>query len=148
MLGVSAVPAMTTAWANRCKRDVRKNFEMVIRVSSLVALPSGFGICALAGGIMNLLYASKPIGASIAGPVLSIFGIAVIFCGISMPMTSLLQAIGKERVPVYNMIVGAILKIIVNYIFVAIPSVNVKGAAIGTVVFAMHIFLSLILRAL
>ena len=142
MLGVSAVPAMTTAWANRCKRDVRKNFEMVIRVSSLVALPSGFGICALAGGIMNLLYASKPIGASIAGPVLSIFGIAVIFCGISMPMTSLLQAIGKERVPVYNMIVGAILKIIVNYIFVAIPSVNVKGAAIGTVVCYAYILIA------
>ena len=36
--------------------------------------------------------------------------------------------------PVINMLIGGIVKVVVNYILVAIPSLNIIGAAIGTIV--------------
>ena len=49
-------------------------------------------------------------------------------------MTNLLQAIGKERIPVINMLVGALIKIVLNYFLVGTQSVNIVGAAISTLV--------------
>ena len=55
-MGVSALPALTTAWAARSKRAVRTNLESVLRITSLIALPSGLGIMVLSQGILDLLY--------------------------------------------------------------------------------------------
>ena len=48
--------------------------------------------------------------------------------------TSILQAYGKTVVPVVNMIIGGIIKVIVNYNLVAVPQINIDGAPIGTMV--------------
>ena len=47
-------------------------------------------------------------------------------------MTNLLQAIGRPSAPVKNIAVGATIKIVVNFILVGIPSINILGAPIGT----------------
>ena len=48
--------------------------------------------------------------------------------------TSVLQAVGKERIPVINLVVGGIFKIFLTYVLTQRPEINVYGAAIGTVV--------------
>ena len=60
----------------------------------------------------------------------------------TIPATSMLQAIGKQRIPVYNMIIGVILKIGINYFLVSIPSINVIGAPIGTAICYAYIFVA------
>ena len=45
-----------------------------------------------------------------------------------------MQAHGDVTTPVVNMLIGGIVKVVVNYILVAIPSLNIIGAAIGTIV--------------
>ena len=49
-------------------------------------------------------------------------------------MTNMLQAIGYAKIPVISLSVGAIAKVITNYIFIGIPSININGAVVGTVV--------------
>ena len=46
--GVSALPSVTTAWTSQNRRMLQKNIESVWRVTSMIAFPAGFGICALA----------------------------------------------------------------------------------------------------
>ena len=140
-LGVSALPAMATAWAARSKKAVRLNMESVLRITSLIALPAGLGMTVLADGILNLLYPLKPVGAAIAAPNLAIMGFAAIFAGLALPITNMLQAIGKQNIPVRNIIVGAVIKIAINWIMVGIPKFNVHGASIGTVVCYFYIFI-------
>lgn len=142
VLGVSALPAMTTSYSKGDKDGIKKTYESVLKITAIISIPAGFGIVALAGPIMNLLYPMRPIDAAVATDALRILGFGVIFAGITMPMTSLLQAVGKERVPVINMVIGAGLKIVVNYILVRIPSFNISGAAIGTFVCYAYIFIS------
>jgi len=60
-------------------------------------------------------------------------------------LSGVLQGLGKTAIPVKNMFIGSIFKIIVSYVFTAIPAVNVRGAALGTVVgFAVSSLLNLL----
>lgn len=47
--------------------------------------------------------------------------------------TGILQGINKQMVPVKNMAIGAVGKVILTYILVAVPALNIKGAAIGSI---------------
>lgn len=140
VIGVSAIPALSTAWAVRDAGGTKQNSESIIRLTSIIAFPAGFGIACLSGPVLDLLYSSRPNGVIIATPVLTILGIGAIFAGIAVPLTNMLQAIGKQNVPVINMAVGVALKIVVNYVLVGIESVNIVGAAVGTTVCYAYIF--------
>ena len=41
---------------------------------------------------------------------------------------------GKQNIPVINFAIGLIIKIILTYILVSVKSLNIKGAAIATVI--------------
>ena len=45
-----------------------------------------------------------------------------------------MQAHGDVTTPVVNMLIGGIVKVVVNYFLVAVPSLNIVGAAIGTLI--------------
>ena len=138
VLGVSALPTITAMWSSNDNTGLKINSESAIRVASLISMPCGFGIMALSTPIMMLLYPGKP-GAAISGPLLFVLGLCAIFAGVAMPLTNMLQAIGKQNIPLYNIFVGALLKIIVNFTLVGIPEINIKGAPIGTTVCYFYI---------
>ena len=47
-------------------------------------------------------------------------------------LNAIMQAHGDVTTPVVNMLIGGVVKVIVNYFLVAVPSLNIVGAAIGT----------------
>jgi len=141
VLGVSALPVLASSWVVKDKIKIKKNIDSIIKLTALIAMPAGFGLISVGGPVMQLLYKSAA-SVEIGGPMLQIFGVAAIFAGLSIPITSMLQAIGKQNVPVLNIAIGAVIKIIVNYILVGIPSINVLGAPIGTLCCYLFIFLA------
>lgn len=105
----------------------------------MIAFPAGFGICALAEPILTLVYQADPASIPIAAPILRVLGIAAIFVALSSPTNSMLQAIGRVKVPVRLMLIGGFLKLAVNFSLVPIPSVNIQGAPFGTLLCYMTI---------
>lgn len=142
MFGVSALPVLTTVWIEKNQLEIKKNVESMVKVVALISMPAGIGITALAGPILRLLYMDAPSEVAIATPMLTILGIAAIFTGLTTPMTNMLQAIGKQNIPMRNIAVGAVLKIIVNIVLIGIPSINIVGAAVGTFVCYAYYFFS------
>ena len=132
VIGVSTIPTLCTAWASEDGEAVGETTRSILKLSSVISLPAGIGIAALAGPILSLLFASKPDEVIISTPVLVVLGFSAIFGGIAVPTTSMLQAIGKQNLPVINMAVGVVLKIAVNYVLVGIEGINVIGAPAGT----------------
>ena len=61
-------------------------------------------------------------------------GITVIFVCVCASCHSILQGIGKERLPLFFMIIGAMIKLAVNFIFVAVPKFNIQAAPYGSLV--------------
>ncbi len=133
-LGVSAIPVLARAWVKNDKQEIKSNIQTMIRTVAIIALPCGAGIFALSFGILSLLYPNKAAAIAIAAPNLRILGICAAFAGINAPLINMLQAIGKEKVPLKNIAVGAALKIVVNFILVGIPQINIVGVPIGTTI--------------
>ncbi len=134
-LGISAIPALSAAWAAKNKRVIKVSVESVMRVTMLVAMPCGIGMGVLAQPILAAFYGrgESASGISIAAPVLTAYGFTIFLMALSQPMTNMLQALDKTKVPLVSLSIGALVKLVANFIFVAIPSINVNGAVIGTV---------------
>lgn len=139
VLGVSALPVLTTMWTQKNKAGLKRNMESTMKLTAIIAMPAGMGFLFLGDGIMALMYDTVA-SVEIGGAMMRIFGIAAIFAGMAIPMTSMLQAIGKEKISLINVAIGAAIKVIVNIIFVGIPTINIKGAAIGTAACYAFIF--------
>lgn len=141
VLGVSALPVVATAWTKKDKALLKRNIESPIKFTALISMPIGMGFLFMGSEIMKLVY-STTASYEIGGTMLRIYGIAAIFGGLATSMTSMLQAIGKEKISLRNVAIGAVLKVIVNLIFVGIPTINIQGAALGTAVSFIFIFVA------
>lgn len=140
-LGVSAIPVLATAFTRKDKPAIKSNIQTMFRTVAIIAMPCGFGIIALAKEILSLLY-NDSVSIEIATPNLMILGISAILGGISVPLVNMLQAIGKEKIPLINIAIGAVLKIIFNIILVGNPAINIKGVPISTDIFYIYICLA------
>lgn len=141
VLGVSALPVLASSWTKQDKQLIKHNIESPIKFTALISMPAGMGFLFMGTQIMGLVY-NTTASYEIGGTMLRIYGLAAMFAGLAIPMTSMLQSIGKEIISLRNVAIGAIIKVIVNYIFVGIPSINIQGAAIGTFVSYLFIFVA------
>lgn len=133
VLGVSAIPVLSKAWTAKSKKDIKLCIESAMRVAMLVAMPAGIGIAVLAEPILDLLYGGdNEFWAPSAAFMMMVYGFAMPLFALASPLTNMLQAIGKTKVPIVTMSVGAVIKITLNFILIGIPSVNIKGACIST----------------
>ena len=104
-------------------------------MSLIIGLPCGIGLFMLAEPIIALLYQSiGPEKHASSGALLEILAIGVIFLTMVQAFTSILQSINKQFNPVKNLAFGLVVKVILSYILIGIPSINIKGAAISTTV--------------
>ena len=127
------VPAVSACIARRDRLGAKGITESAMRVSAIIALPCGFGLFALGEPIIKLLTVGN-VDADVAGPLLSILGLASIFVCIQLIGTSILQANGIVNLPIVTVIIGGIIKIVVNYALVGNPRIMIYGAPVGTLV--------------
>lgn len=129
-MSMSLVPSISEACAVGNKAKARKDIKSAIKVTLLMVLPAAFGIAALAGPIMKLLYPSQP---PMVGNLLLVLTPCVIFLGLMQTMNGILQGMGKPMVPVIALCVGMVFKVAISYTLTAMPEINIFGSALGTV---------------
>ncbi len=136
VFGTTALPSVTAAYTSGDKEKLKKSMETVLRVTVLVTIPSGIGLSVLAEPLLSLIYSSPSVAneVEIGSKVLTVMGISVIFIATSTPLCSMLQAVGRMDVPLKLFTAGMIMKIIVNYVLVGIPEINIQGANVGSMV--------------
>ena len=134
-LAMSLVPAISESYANKDYKNISKKTTTGIRLTLLLGLPAAAGMAVLARPICALLYSSLPSADITAtGAILSILAVGVVFLTLVQTLTAILQGLNKVTIPVTNLFIGALFKIVITYTLVGNPSFNVKGAAIGSVV--------------
>ncbi|MDR3149174.1 MAG: polysaccharide biosynthesis protein [Oscillospiraceae bacterium] len=127
-LTVSVIPAIAARLANNNRDGAASVTGTALKITTLLALPAGVGLSVLATPIVNVIY---PGSHSEGAGLLAILGVASFFTCVTLVTNAILQAYGKERVPVYTMICGGILKISSTYFLT--PILGIRGAAIGTI---------------
>ena len=132
---ISIIPTVTAALTKSNTAGARHTEESAVRTMSLIAMPCAVGLAVLSEPIIRLLARNYgPESVATAAPILAYLGIAVIFNSTVLLFNAIMQAHGDVTTPVVNMLIGGVVKVVVNYILVAIPSLNIIGAAIGTIV--------------
>ncbi|MFR7742106.1 MAG: polysaccharide biosynthesis C-terminal domain-containing protein [Acutalibacteraceae bacterium] len=134
---ISIIPTVTAALTKGNTAGARHTEESAVRTMSLIAMPCAVGLGRAVGAdhpsacARNLRPRERH---ATAAPILAYLGIAVIFNSTVLLFNAIMQAHGDVTTPVVNMLIGGVVKVVVNYILVAIPSLNIIGAAIGTIV--------------
>ena len=140
-LGLSAIPVLSGAWATKDHEKMRSSISTVLKTATLLAVPTGFVMAVLAEPVLRILYVGTNAESSItiSAPFVAIYGYFALLLSISTPITNMLQAIGRADVPLKALAVGASLKIICNFTLCGMPSINIKGAPVGTIVCYLYI---------
>ncbi|WP_353893357.1 polysaccharide biosynthesis protein [Proteinivorax hydrogeniformans] len=125
----SLVPSISEANAAQNLGAVKSRAGLAIRLTLLLGFPSALGLFILAEPIGVMLFDTADVAIT-----LSIVCFSIIFLTLHQTTGAILQGMGKTYIPVTNLFIGALLKIILNYTLTAIPSLNIRGPAIGTVI--------------
>lgn len=128
-LGMSVVPVIAGALAKKDGVGAQRAVNTVLKITILFAIPCAIGMYVLATPILQVVFRD-----SLATTLLQKLAVSIVFVSLLQITTSILQAYGRTVVPVVNMFIGGVIKVVVNYNLVAIPEINIDGAPIGTMI--------------
>lgn len=130
-LTISVIPAISAYAAQRKNKEAAVAAQSSLKMTTLLALPAGVGLSVLAMPIMNALY---PDSLAEGVGLLRILGMASYFVCLSLITNAILQAYGHERLPIFTIVIGSIVRICIGYILIGNPKYGIYGAAIATLV--------------
>jgi stage V sporulation protein B len=129
-VSIAFLPSMTRAYINN-----RKDFSLVcgltFGITAALTAPLAFGMMMYPREILSLLFEDS--GAAIGSRPLLILSIGLFFYSALTVVNTALESMGLVRAPVYSMLVGCAVKLIVSLVLIRIPKYGIMGAPIGTV---------------
>ncbi|WP_298029997.1 polysaccharide biosynthesis protein [uncultured Dysosmobacter sp.] len=129
---MSLIPFAAAALAQGDHARADRIVSSAFRLIAILALPAGIGLSVLSTPIMVLVLPAQYEDALAAGPHLRILGIALIFICLMILTNAILQTYGKEKLPIFTVVAGGATKIVMNYILVGNPDINIHGAPVST----------------
>jgi len=127
-LASAVLPAITAAVAINDKKEVRFRMNHAFKLCFMVVIPSTVAFTILSDELFKLLKYGQ-------GSFLLLYGSSVlIFMSVVQIQTSVLQGAGKLYKVTANLMLGIFAKIILNYILIGIPQINIMGNIIGSIV--------------
>lgn len=149
-IAISILPAISSALAVNNKDEASNYIHSSMRLSGLIALPCSALLFVLArpciaflfgsnwgpedGSKIQLLDGSSISSVDLASRALSILAIGIFFISMVSTTNALLQAIGKERLPMISVCSGACALVATELLIVPNQYIHIYGAAIGTLV--------------
>lgn len=133
-IAMSLVPAISSFKAKGARDELNDTISSGIRMTLLIGLPCALGLFVLSEPIIRLLYFNNTEQVIVStGRILRYLSLGVVFLTLVQSLTAIIQGLGKPFIPVRNLFIGALAKVILTYTLTAIPAVNIIGAAISTV---------------
>ncbi len=131
-IGISVFPFIAELFAKKKYSEAYKNMDSSMRIVSLAAAPCAIGMSFFAFPILSLLFSSKPDEVIIATTPFHILALGIYLVAMAYPTSLFLQSCGHVNIPLIAMGVGAVLKLITNYVLVSMPSLRINGVPYGT----------------
>ncbi|MBR5536449.1 MAG: polysaccharide biosynthesis protein [Clostridia bacterium] len=131
------VPTISAALVKGDRDTASQKISYSVLISTIIILPCAAGLIVLAQPFFDLLYPNASQGA----PLLQWAAVALIFTALDQTICGSLQGLGRVKVPATGLLLGAIVKFILNMILIPIPSVNIYGAVLSSVACHLVAFL-------
>ena len=132
-ISVSVIPAITNHLTLNNNRGVRETEESAARITGLISLPCSVGLCLLAKPVMALLGGYEGEKLTLAATLMAILGACIFLYAIIQYTNSVMQSHDYAYIPVVNMLLAGIAKLVAVYVLVGNPNLGIVGAPIGAV---------------
>lgn len=137
------VPAISAGKARGDMQSIKKRISFSLLITILIGVPCTIGMFTFAKPILEMLFPNASNGEAL----FKISSIAIIFITIEQTINGALQGLGKLSIPVISLGIGAVIKLILNFVLIRIPSEKfifggINGAAFATIV--CHVVSSII----
>ncbi|WP_277288226.1 putative polysaccharide biosynthesis protein [Veillonella montpellierensis] len=126
-LAASLVPAVSEAYALGRIETIHERTNTALKIANLITIPAFVGLCVLAIPISQLLYATPH-----AGPPIAVMSLSIFFLGIQQVTTGILQGLGKTAIPMINLLLSTVVKVILSWYLIVVPELGINGAAWAT----------------
>lgn len=132
-LAMSLVPAISSACATEDRKGVKTVTTMALKLALLVGLPCAVGLFVVGEYVIDFLFSVNAEELSIGRALMQTSSIGIIFLSLVQTMTGCIQGCGKPVVPVINLAIGAVTKVVLMMVLIKDVRLNIQGAAISTV---------------
>ena len=133
-ISLSLIPVLSAAIERKATEDQADVAESAVRMTSIFSIPSSLAIILYASPIISLLFGEAGGEIDYIAPLLSVLAASIPFACLITTTNAVLQAYRKTIVPIVSMAIGALIKVVLAYVLIAIPEINVYGAPLSTFV--------------
>ena len=128
-LSTAIFPKVISAYTCKNRKELRSNISYSYRITFMITIPSLVGLAILGKEVFNMLFGLNE------GYELLMYGsIVLVFMSITTIQNTILQGVNKLYLVLYTAFIGVVLKLILDFILVAIPEINIFGAVIASFV--------------
>lgn len=130
-LYVAMMPSFSAAVSLNDNRQLKDHISDAFRISLMISIPAAVGLAVLSKPIFTFLFSVRYVD---GWHLMAAGSVVVILYSIIQIQAGILQSINMTKYSTVSLLAGIGAKIFLNYFLIAIPSVNVMGAVIGTIV--------------
>jgi len=130
-VATTILPASSEAFSTKNQYLLNKYVFSAFKYTMIFVIPICIGIAMFSGPIMSLVYFTRPeyvLGAT----ALSILVVGMAFYSMFAISSSIIQGIGSPKIPMYVLLFGSALTLILNWVMV--PIYGIEGGAIATTI--------------
>ena len=135
-ISMSLVPAISACKAVGDDEGVRKQAGLGLRFAFLIGFPCSIGMSVLAEPIMRFFYEGSLSAEELraGAELLTMSSLTVVLFTVVQATSAILQGIGKQKIPMLTLCVGVGFKIVLNYVLVGTPGIDIHGGPIASIV--------------
>ena len=128
---ISIIPAITSHLTLLDHKAAKATEESAARVTGLICMPCAFGLATLAGPVTALLGGYTGADLILSTSLMTIMGYNIMFNAVVLLTNAMMQAHGHAVVPVVNMFIAGIMRLVVVYMLTGNPNIGIVGTPIG-----------------
>lgn len=133
-IAMSLVPSISSAIARGDGAGMRRQSALGLRLSFVVGLPCTVAMSVLSTRLLSLMFNfSSQETLEGTGTMLTLSAITIVLFTVVQSTSGILQGLRKQRIPMYTLLLGVVVKIYLNYTLIAIPEINIYGASIASI---------------
>ena len=129
-MSTNLVPSIASGLARGDRELVKKEADTGLRMAAVIGFPCSVGMSLLAEPVLHICYRGSYEVSQLAvgAELLRISSLTIVLFTMVQATSGILQGMGKQKIPMYTLFAGVLMKIALNYTLVRIPGMNIHGA--------------------
>ena len=136
-ISMSLVPAISACRAREDYAAIRKETDTGMRYAFIIGFPCSVVMSVLAKQIVYFFDGSvsrfTPENLQLASELLTFSAMTVVLFTVVQATSSILQGLRKQKIPMYTMIAGVAVKILLNFVLIGTPGIHIHGGPYASI---------------